>query len=908
MKNQRGSAFIFVLIVMLVSAAMISSLGLYVLNYTTLVTKTKNLGTLDSVMNSAMDYTINGIRNKWCFSTAWTPSGTCLLTDPNNIERLLLSDEGLRAIESSMLPADYGGSIAKIRTKSFTANVSLSQITEEHPLYSIKRGVKDFGDDVSFDFTITRIDTGLAKGREVALEVRIDFNLGSILSLKLQKPALTLVSTILVFPREIGTNALVIGNNLFLDRPDPGLNTAKPGDVYISPIPFSPNVNAGLRFESPVYVNNNVYIPARSSPIYAPVTFADKVIIGAGNVLEADAGGGTASFYSPDSAGGKDDRYFSQISNFGGFLGGVLLDPGTDQGLNILTGVTMPAVSTPDVGLCILRNNSRIDLSITRNSELFMKYLSGSSVEAPPDGASDVTSKYDFVFDLGQIDSFYMQGASSGTQFVSYAPDEVKPQVSINDAGNEKRPILRASLSLDGYNGKTGAYVAADLSRNSIMEIPMNTAQAEAKIRITVSPYLKGGHVQNQAVNVKVELIKQELFNVKSPVVNAGGSIETKIAPKIDIRFEAFDVAYDFNSPNIVSKRTKGSPPEPLSSEACPMSADPLSPYMSDVANIGGIIYHCYSKFDWHPALGKYKYNGINLSRDVDDAKPGFTLQKTTLDAFVTCPLLNSATCPAVYEAGRAPLDIDFVEFDKNCNAPPKGTDLFPSFSAASSSISFTDQARHSWGFTEVGSPDPDNSNKVISGFNPGTLILDSGNAAFDPADINVRPVFVVAAIYKNCEITKDANFVTGFLVCDNLIIDDRLTPLRIIGTIIVSNMTIDKGALNAGIRWSNIYSPSATYELRKAGILKAQMIEEGVVVKEDECDIPTDPLWQPYPSITRAQFLYKCNSISLRSKADPFKWTMIDPDCGLSVKGVQQCKYQAVRYQIVELKRQEIQ
>ena len=908
MRNHRGSAFVFLLIMTMITAGLISSMGLYVLNYSTLVTKTKNIGLLQSILHSSMDYTLNGVRNKWCFSSSWTPSSTCSLTDPNNVERLLLSDEALRAIELSMNPISYGGNISKVRTKSFSTNIKLSQITEDHPLYSVNKGIKDFGDDVSFDFRITRIDNGLAKGREVALEVQVDFNLGSNLAAKLSKPALTLVSTVLVFPRELSTNTLVVANNLFLDRPDPGVDAGNPGNSYIAPSLGNATGASGLRFESPVFVNNNIYVPARNSPIYLPVTFADKVIVGGGLVLEANQTGATADFYTPDTAGGKNDRYLSQMKNFGGFLGGVLLDPGSDPGLNILAGVVTPATNpNVDVNLCLKRNNSKVDLSITRDAQLYMKYVTAGSNEAPATATSAVNSNYNFVLDLGSVDSFYMQGATGNNQFKSYTPNELQPNVQLNDAdSSDRRPIMRVSLSIDGFKAKTGAFVTADISRNSILEIPMNSADSAAKIVIKTTPVVRGGNIQSQAVNVSVELLKQEAFDIKTvPVQVTGATIASKLPPKIDVRFESFEVAYDFDNPKIVSKRTKGSPLDPLAPDNCPFSTDPAAPYNSDVKVFNGVTYRCYSQFTWHPEIGKYKANGFSLLRTTDDAQTAFALQKTTSDVFVACTSLNAANC-TIYDDALKPMDTDFVEFDKNCNAPPTGTDLFPSFGAASwDSATFLDQTRHSWGFTEPGAPDPANGNKVTAGFNPGTFIFDEGNSLFNPP---VYPVFNVRAIFKTCLIKAGANFVTGFLVCDRLIIEPRTTPLRIIGTFIVGKMSIDKTAIESGIRWSNIYHPSAVYELRKAKVLKADLIKNGVqILPQESCDVPADPLWQPYPSIYRAQFLYKCNPLTLRNKADPFKWTMVDPDCGLSPTGVQQCKYHPVRYQIIEIRRQEI-
>jgi hypothetical protein len=840
-----------------------------------------------------MDYSLNGIRSKWCFSSSWSPNSACTLTDPNNVERLLLSDEALRAIEASMPPAAFGGKINVVRTKSISVSVPLKTITEVHPLYYIKKGLIDISDELTFNFQITRMDNGVVKGREVALEVQVSIDLGNFLGVKSFKNLISLVSTVMVFPREINTNALLVANNLYLDRPDPGIAGAGNGDVYIPPMQSEV---PGLRFESPVFVNTNVYIPNSTAPSYTPVTFADKVIIGSGGVQESTGSGAVAIYSAPRSAGGLDDMYYSQINNFGGFLGGVLLDPTPDQGLYILGQVKLPTTKPNiDVNLCLLRNNGKIDLSVTRNSQLFSKFLDTASLEAAATDTVNVTSNYKFVLDLGSVDSFYMQGVSGQTQFQAYSPTDVKPTVTLNDAVGEQRPIFRVNVALNGWGGNTGAYVAADMSRNSVVEIPMNPTDATAKIIITSTPYTKTSVVQSQAVNVSVQFVNQEKFNMLpySVKLGSGSTVATSMEPDIDIRVEAFDVAYNFDlmSNSILSKRIKGSPGNLIPAADCPVGS---SQYTTDVETDGGVTYHCISQFAWHPIQGKYKYNGFIFERAPGGTEKRFVLKRKSGDVgvsggFFTCPFYDTSLCPPVYDAALAPMDEEFVAYDLACNAPPKGTDLFPSFAAASwDTTSFVDQARHSWSFTEGG---------TAPGFNnPGKLILDANNARFDGTH---KPIFVISAIYDTCEITADANFVTGFFVCDNLIVDRRQDPLRIIGTFIVSKMSMDPSAYTYGVRWSNIYHPSAVYELRTAGVLNTS-------VPGEDCDVPTDPLWQPYPSIQRVQYLYKCNPISLRNKADPFRWTSVDPDCGLDTNKVQTCKYRVERYQLIELRRQE--
>ncbi|WP_374030781.1 hypothetical protein [Bdellovibrio bacteriovorus] len=51
---------------------------------------------------------------------------------------------------------------------------------------------------------------------------------------------------------------------------------------------------------------------------------------------------------------------------------------------------------------------------------------------------------------------------------------------------------------------------------------------------------------------------------------------------------------------------------------------------------------------------------------------------------------------------------------------------------------------------------------------------------------------------------------------------------------------------------------------------------------------------------------MYRCNSISLRAKADPFRWTAVDPDCGLiNNSNSTMCKNRLMRFYVLEVSRE---
>jgi hypothetical protein len=157
---------------------------------------------------------------------------------------------------------------------------------------------------------------------------------------------------------------------------------------------------------------------------------------------------------------------------------------------------------------------------------------------------------------------------------------------------------------------------------------------------------------------------------------------------------------------------------------------------------------------------------------------------------------------------------------------------------------------------------------------------------------------FHVVSRVGSCLIKSDADHVSGFFVCRKLKIEARTKPLKIIGTFIVEGLEIDPMALTSGIRWASIYNAQSTYLLRNWGILKPQ--------KTMTCGALGSPIWHLNPSLIETANFSKCNTLSLREKADPFTWTAVDPDCGLLPgKGNTVCKNRLVKAVVQELSRE---
>ena len=231
-------------------------------------------------------------------------------------------------------------------------------------------------------------------------------------------------------------------------------------------------------------------------------------------------------------------------------------------------------------------------------------------------------------------------------------------------------------------------------------------------------------------------------------------------------------------------------------------------------------------------------------------------------------------------------IDYDKLEYD--CEKARSAL-VSQAFGGSDWTVSFAPSTRSSWNFAGDGSSS--------LGMDPMLSSLEFNGTNSDFAAKNIS--FRVHSIVGQCTIKATANFVTGFYACDNLSIEARSTPLRIIGTFIVGKMTIDPSAIKAGIQWSTIYYPQATRELRAAGVLES--------MSGRSCDAPKSPIWHPIPATQDVADRMKCNAISLRAKADPFQWTSVDPDCGL-ISGSSSntsCKRRLIRFFVVEQSRE---
>lgn len=771
------------------------------------------------VLDGLLAYTINGIKQSWCFSKTWVQDLACTLNHSGNSVRLLLSDESLLYIAESTAP--HPTPAVNTRLSQINQTVNLGVITPSHPLYSIVKALK--GNYTQATFSIMRDDSAIAtmKGREVPLRIRIKLiaaSQGSKITNNLE-----LESKIIVYPRELTYFGLILPNHLYLNS---GSTSTTTGNNRLELVTTS--ATAGLRFESPVFINGSLHLPPRQGSPMSNVTFVDKVVLGEGMIYQ------DGHLFSPGTAGGPTHMFNHEMTSFRGLLAGYELDPERDRGLDYLFNLLLPTNPPIDFNICKDRVMASFDLRVTKDSQLYSRFNSRSG------------NTFNLSLSLGSVDNFIEQ--LSDVNDAKLIGTNVKGVTNAGDFTNwSGGAILKAKLVYDGLQDPTNSAIRNEFfsqfnlpREGQAILYPVGPGAAKPSIRITTSPYAKNGNIQFNQVDLSVEFINVDQLNLSA--YSKGGVYRQ---PSVKLVIEGMDYAYN---------------------------------YMKNLRD----------NSSEHNVMGKYKMNGFTFFKS-GGASMG--IYHETPGSWHTNPILRTDMNYPVYNAAHAPQDIDYSAFDELCLAAPDSSEsYYTSFPTADWTTSFVTQSRHAWSFN----PDAPS----VQGYNSGQLILDAGSSRYVAG--SVYPTFIIDSLVKDCVIESSANFVAGFLTCENLIISKRTTPLRMIGTFIVRSLHIDPSAYKAGIRWSSIYHPQATYELQEAHIL-GKLKDDSVY----DCGDPTiPPLWMPNIGITSAVKHYLCNPVSLRS-ADPFKWTTVDPDCGVE-KGSPKvkCKRSMRRFLVKEISR----
>jgi hypothetical protein len=749
-----------------------------------------------------------------------------------------------------------------------------------------------------------------------------------------------------MFPREMGVFSLVVANNLWLDG-----TVGPPSDVSIVPrTNWNPAASKGMLFMSPVFVNGDIHLPYVApaqggfhnggNVLYAPVTFGDRVIQGNGSIYA-----GATTPYVPQSAGGTGDSLWSDNMLFGGFKLGVAVDNAYDKGLQMLaTG----GISTSNFGAmqkCLAYQNAQVDPIAVGASQLYAGF--SSPIVVTPAGQA---IEYTFgIVDPTKVAAgqsamaFNMQATpngvpSSGTG-VPFA-STVQNALPANNAvmgikillGDPAKGIPQeadahmgwgSTLTVKPYFGSdanpTPAYT--NLITRAAAETAPDHAWKDALTAYTAASAAPG------SITVKLETVT--LPELASP---SKTDIQSHLV-KMTVTVSGINTFYD---QNFVSS-------DPAAPGTLAMPIIDVVGYDSRYNN-GGIASLdpariLQTEVNTHRRIVFTTTDGASLNPPADSGNA------TLLGPNIVS---GSWSSPATYidpYASSPPYDnFNYIEFVANCQAG-SGSGTSQSFGAAAWNIDFSSDpaaVRHAWNFAnndgtnsfgtqtsgpavkpKVGDgmcpqcggkdpcplPDDDTTtiryamcSKVFSGtdsfYDPVAHPYLPGNGP-PPNRGNFQPWSIV----KDCDVKSDASLVAGFITCESLTIEDRSTPLLMIGTFIVKNLTVADSALKHGVTWMSIYNPNALSPLRLSGILRTKT-GSGLACTDF---ITQAPIWdQQSPTVPLLQDMSSCNALYLRATAQPFQWTAFDPDCGivpnvLPVPTRPVCKYHPVNYFVME-------
>lgn len=949
-KNQKGNILVQVLVATAVMGTSFYFLTNYVIGQAEQVNKTANVVNLRFAMNSAMDYMIFGIRQKYCFVDGLLindePS-KCNLMHTGSVERVIMSVEQENFIRQLLIDnVDVGAVDAtKIRLPEINLYLRIDAVTTNHPLFPVLDKLKAVRDNsgapIKVDgmrITIRRNDTVYIPkaGREVYLDLNVALMKSASASEPLQvgTTRLSMNSQLAIYPREVGTFALLTPNDLRLD-----VNWEQKlavGDVGIHQFTSQAEVgnSPGLVFQSPVFVNRNVHLPFDGSdkvlsPPYSPVTFADRVYLGNGQVLS------NGSPYRPKSSGGIGHQTWADVRTFGGFLRGVENDGGFDAGLQYFAKIQPSAIVDSDLA----KNCYDLDKKTSARDEIFK-----SSSQLNTKSSSSGT-EFDYEVSLTNGNSFSAQRTSLTDSKSSWKGSLQRSKKNgdpimlmkfhMGDQAVEfnmpraHKVTLTAKVENKGLEYTLGKAVSDadrkidDLTRdknNLTSKVTSNknkiaSLQSDLDKELDKPPYPSGGSGSEPDEGASGEPAEPpsggsgsappdpkdyrdptrvaSLESQIASLVTENNRIEGQDIPKKENEILAAREIQKVADENLQRYRNAINNPATVEIETYDITT--MGFFVSS-RKVGLKIdvkrpeHMIYSNGDLvtKPALEVLSYDGTYYRGEViydknnTDLK-GFINYTNNTNGTWTSPNAFSRSLSGSLVAGGGGLDYDDLE--QKCEKA-RSNNPSQSFGGAGWSSSFANTARYSWNFANPGD--------AVMGKDPAIDVLQLSGLNRSNATFQVR------SIVGRCEILANTDFITGFFACDELIIHSRNTPLRIIGTFIVGKMKIAPEALRAGITWSSIYHPQATAELRRAKVLQARSGRDCEAVTSAD-----EPVWHPLPSAQTVSDRMSCNTISLRAQANPFQWTAVDPDCGmLPGKAVTSCKKRLVRFFVAEQSR----
>lgn len=983
--NNKGSMLMNVLTVTAVISIGFYFLSDYVISQKKQIGKTINAVNLRFALNSTMDYVLYGLRQKYCFTDddllMNAPTDQCNLVNTGSVERLIMSNDQVNFILQLIASGTNVGPVdkANIPLKSISRYIRIDGASTAHPLFPVLQSLKSVTDETSgktvrvdgVSVLLTRDESGYLPraGREVYLKATISLKTSKASNsvITIGSTPLTLSSQIVIYPREVGSFALMVPKDLRLDKSYNA--TMDTGDVSMHMFGSKADVGSGqgLVFLSPVFVNQDIYLPpdnrtsgssASYNGSYAAVTFADRVYLGNGWIKNSDGGQ-----FVPRTSGGLSDRFWSDIPTFGGFLRGIENDGGLDRGLQVFGKVI--SGSTPDSNLmsqCIERSQNlssstylyKSQLAATlkddsANSYKYRLFLDKKNEFVPQDNSIRSVQTTNFgsgtairkgstggpimtlTFILGDR---LVTAQMTATSTLTITPEVGSPayRAQLEAALNSAQASL--SLAKDKETSLNSQLTKAQSDLNSAKwalskeldkpvkpaPTPTPTPTPTPDLNITptpspspsVSPADDGSGSTEQASSSPTPTATPLVSATPEPTatpVPAGYYQDPDLIASLKSKIQSLQ-----NTINQLQNTDIPKQQDIVSSadKAVQKAQDDLAIF-DEPPRFVIKMSPVYSRWGTYEDRVDMQITSSNVDHLLDAKgnliKPSIGIQAYDGTYYNSAPIKNPAN-PNLLRY----LNFDFTADKSALDAPDSMAVTSTSGKLGGVAEDDTDYAHLDVLCEEARSAAASQSFGGASwnvDFSGSTR--SSWNFAGDSSSVlGHDPVFDKTllldsganGVFKVYSIAKECVIAaSASLITGFYTCDSLRIEARQTPLRIIGTFIVGKLQIDPSAYKAGI-TWSSIYHPQVTQELRAAGVLKSF--SGASCTAPKSPIWHPLPSIQEVSDRMGCNVISLRAKADPFQWTAVDPDCGL-VSGASNttCKRRLVRFFVVEQSRE---
>ncbi|NOT80619.1 MAG: hypothetical protein HOP07_16650 [Bacteriovoracaceae bacterium] len=886
--------------------------------------KSKNAYALKGIVAYAKDL----LSSRVCINAAketGLPTTPCRLTDQGSLERLLIS----RNVASSLCryytnngkPLDGLQSYCEpnkppLYLTTLNFNIKASKITTQHPLYILFDKNSDYSLltvnclNIRYDSSASSLHSSVAKVTTTVTAYVDAFCKGDIVSVG--------QSIDMFYPRQLSEFALISNRSL---------SVGSPSDSQANIISESSNVI----FQSPIFLNKNLYVPETGSASTRNVFFQDRVFL-AGEFKNLSSNHLTPKLVD------NGDLWLSRLPSFIGLQKGLVRTKDEDSLSRMFDPSLTPVNITNLMNECndyrerksansFCDNNiipklifkktatSKYTLGLTKQSEFVPKKINANTYNGLITYPSGKPSSAKVVLRLDNNYNVYL------------SPETTNGNVSINLVKLNKLELKNNvnCLSVSAPPRK----ICKDNNDNLEQTTPVNNPYSTQTVSIVkdtdsasevfnnndfVSKTISNCQVPPVAITNAASAAAASTTannNLVTAQTNAAAAVAASNAAPADLALlAAKNNALNAAAAAAVAATTAANLASSTAATALIQKCDlTTTRFQLNKANLAApkLTIKVTQKFT-NSGLAAPQLFGIEINADAFDSaifqynngnilnfqiKPfDFCVDDQFFDSIAInlstsefSSINNSAwSYPAGNAASLNSLETTYLagtfSFLEKCNVVS-----LPSTAYASYDADWTLEAFNSWNFNPVDKVGQYKPHLAQTGYASifNLSIPITNKLEIDNTNMNL---FHSYSILDRCIIKSSATIVKGFLGCRYFVIEDRTLDLELIGSFIVDKMLIGQTA-NAKIYWKNIYHPSVRNKLVGYRQLKPT----------NQCIInPNDPTW--------AKLDDDCVPASLTVKAIPFTWTTFDPLCVISaVSPVAICKPEERAYNFNTIK-----